>query len=1246
LFFLLEVFPMLTIRRHVATLFTLASCVAMTCLSGPAGAQPSVGSPGRTCDPEASRRDAAAYELAWEAPGVWGGLNPAQHLKLVVSEEGVTVQQPTGTEERPWAWGLSLLRRGNAETLQSEASSTPVVSSGHRIDLPHSFGAEWFFNSRKGLQHGLDLPAGARAPGREIFEFAVRGTLTPKVREDGRAILFVDAAGTPILSYDDLHAMDAAGRDVDLRWERPVTGSTCGVTIRLVVEGTGHALPIQIRGLVARGKAAPAAPVTSPIEGAATGMSPSSPILQVAPTNDLCPGAEVIPGAGPFPYTSGTYDITDATTTNDPPANACQPDVSRSIWFAFTPTTTGFYSFSLCSDAPTLTTVVDTVLAVYSATAACSGLSAVAGGCDDDSCSVTELQSVVSGLQLSAGQIYYIVAWQFGSTAPDPTAAAIQLRVTQDSPPPAAPPNDQCAGAEVIPAAGPFPYLTSLIADISSATLTGDPPAPSCQPTVSRSVWYSFTPAATASYTFSLCADAQTGTTVDDTVLAIYTGTGICSGLAEMPSACADDSCVVELGQSAITGASLSAGTTYYIVAWKFDLPPPTTGNTAVQMRVTELQGPPNDTCSGAVPLTLNTPVVGTTASAADNYELSGSACFTGVGQTPTPASGSDVVYRFTAPAAGSYSFRVNGFDPTRNAVVYVSTDCPGGPFPAIIGGCLGAANRNSGSPAEEVKCLALAASQTVNVFVDEVSASLGSAFNLEVTTCVNEVEPNGTPATAGPLTCGVEGSIAPTGDADFFSIGTPDVSARLFAIVDGVATNNTDLDMRVTTTVDTLEYDDANNDTPYGSLSPNLAGSPLTGVASYVEINHFSATQQSEPYRLYTVIEPASAGATAEIEPNNSTASATTGANLYFSGALSSASDVDIFGFTAAAGDLIQVSLDLDPTRNNTPFNGILALLDASGATLVSVNDSGATSSTTPGTGSLIAKTPNSPAEGLVWRARTGGTYYAKVSYSAGTAGDYLVAIALNCRVGPPTDLRVTQTDAPDPVTPGANVTYTVTVSNLGPATATFVSLRDDPPAGTVFVSATPSQGACTGTAPVTCALGTIANGASATVQIVVTAPGSPGTITNSAAVTSMVIDANPANDAAQATTTVGLPDSDGDGVPDATDCAPSDPTAWAIPSEALNLRFPTIANLTQMQWDAPASPGGTVVSYDLLRSAVKGDFSAATCVVTGQTGLTAADATTPTQIFYYLVRSRNVCGGNLGVASNGTPRTGISCP
>jgi uncharacterized repeat protein (TIGR01451 family) len=74
----------------------------------------------------------------------------------------------------------------------------------------------------------------------------------------------------------------------------------------------------------------------------------------------------------------------------------------------------------------------------------------------------------------------------------------------------------------------------------------------------------------------------------------------------------------------------------------------------------------------------------------------------------------------------------------------------------------------------------------------------------------------------------------------------------------------------------------------------------------------------------------------------------------------------------------------------------------------------------------------------------------------------------------------------SPRPAHVGQNVTYTLTVRNHGPSSATNVVAKDWLPAKTAFVSSSTSQGACTGTRPVVCSLGTLASGSSATVTIV----------------------------------------------------------------------------------------------------------------------------------------------------------------
>jgi uncharacterized repeat protein (TIGR01451 family) len=100
----------------------------------------------------------------------------------------------------------------------------------------------------------------------------------------------------------------------------------------------------------------------------------------------------------------------------------------------------------------------------------------------------------------------------------------------------------------------------------------------------------------------------------------------------------------------------------------------------------------------------------------------------------------------------------------------------------------------------------------------------------------------------------------------------------------------------------------------------------------------------------------------------------------------------------------------------------------------------------------------------------------------------------------------------------------YTITVANGGPSAATGVTVTDTLPAGVTFVSATPSQGSCTGTGTVSCNLGTLARAATATVNIGVkpTKTNRRMTITNRATVAGTEFDPNTANNTATAVTTI----------------------------------------------------------------------------------------------------------------------------
>lgn len=150
------------------------------------------------------------------------------------------------------------------------------------------------------------------------------------------------------------------------------------------------------------------------------------------------------------------------------------------------------------------------------------------------------------------------------------------------------------------------------------------------------------------------------------------------------------------------------------------------------------------------------------------------------------------------------------------------------------------------------------------------------------------------------------------------------------------------------------------------------------------------------------------------------------------------------------------------------------------------------------------------------------GGTAAAMV---LGSQGQVYVTGGQTARLdfGPPpstVDLALTLTDAPDPVKVGGTLVYTATVTNGG-NTAAPASYTQALPRIVTWLGATPSQGSCSGGRTVSCNLGQVAAGGTATVSVMVQTR-SRGTLKASASVSTTAVDVNPANNSATTTTTV----------------------------------------------------------------------------------------------------------------------------
>ncbi|MBI2213058.1 MAG: DUF11 domain-containing protein [Acidobacteria bacterium] len=113
--------------------------------------------------------------------------------------------------------------------------------------------------------------------------------------------------------------------------------------------------------------------------------------------------------------------------------------------------------------------------------------------------------------------------------------------------------------------------------------------------------------------------------------------------------------------------------------------------------------------------------------------------------------------------------------------------------------------------------------------------------------------------------------------------------------------------------------------------------------------------------------------------------------------------------------------------------------------------------------------------------------------------------------------DLAITKAISTTTPAVGQPFDYTIVVTNLGPGDATNVVVTDSLPATFALVSASSTQGSCSGTTTVTCSLGAMPNGGSATITIAGHATAA-GSLSNTASVAATEVELSMANNDATA--------------------------------------------------------------------------------------------------------------------------------
>jgi uncharacterized repeat protein (TIGR01451 family) len=217
----------------------------------------------------------------------------------------------------------------------------------------------------------------------------------------------------------------------------------------------------------------------------------------------------------------------------------------------------------------------------------------------------------------------------------------------------------------------------------------------------------------------------------------------------------------------------------------------------------------------------------------------------------------------------------------------------------------------------------------------------------------------------------------------------------------------------------------------------------------------------------------------------------------------------------TDSAGAATSTSLNLDPRTVDLTFQSA-----PTGLQLVV----GGTTGTAPFTTTVIQGSANSmsaPSPQVV-----GGTTYTFASWSDGGAATHNVTAgtsnttytaAFTGSTPASADVSITKTGVAG--ANGKSARFTMTVRNNGPSSAAGATLTDAIPGGAAFTAATSTAGSCTynsGTKTVSCAIGTLTSGTTATVTLDVSINGKPRTVLNTATVSSTTSDPNTANNSA----------------------------------------------------------------------------------------------------------------------------------
>lgn len=305
---------------------------------------------------------------------------------------------------------------------------------------------------------------------------------------------------------------------------------------------------------------------------------------------------------------------------------------------------------------------------------------------------------------------------------------------------------------------------------------------------------------------------------------------------------------------------------------------------------------------------------------------------------------------------------------------------------------------------------------------------------------------------------------------------------------------------------------------TPTGTLTCTIATLASGATASFSFVTNADVAASGSMSNTATV-----STTTADPSAGNNTSTATTtisqaaDVSVTKSGPATATSGTNVtYTVTVAnAGPATATAVSLsDPLPPNTTF---VSLNQTSGPNFsCSAPAAGATGTVTCTSATLVSGASstfslvvnvNQSATGTLTNTATVTATTADPN-SANNTSQTVTAVSLQ-----PADLSLVKTANATSYVAGSLAVFTLTATNNSAPTAYSVVITDPLPAGSSLASYTASQGTCTGTTTVTCNLGNLAGGATATVTLRVTLPSTPGNSSNTATISAANADSVPAN-------------------------------------------------------------------------------------------------------------------------------------